>query len=372
MVSTHDTNNLTVRSTRSNDQEVAPANSSNRTETLGPQNTRTDPSTIPATEMDYSEPNSVSYGHETNSLPSVTQSTESAQVVDQPIQTSLDDTDMPEVSTSKRLRDDSPLRAPSSWEDEQSLPTDLVDPTMELDTPVGRPSKFQALDGHISESDKEITDLSFTQSAPLDSFATTNPYELLHEPDLEYSTTDFYVPNIFLHKSSDPRPEPLRLANKTIKLTVKKAMKLFKEKYDALETAGSYHRFTDVLANDPTAVAIILPRTSDDKLTSSIIQPMASTRAVHRFFCKSGSTQLPSIKNLNAKYSTTFKLATTPTKVFSTLVDDKTSRDLLRSLAVWDLFLENRAHELYYNPQKLTNLTGSPPTRWPAMKMLTD
>ncbi|KAG9415490.1 hypothetical protein AC1031_008935 [Aphanomyces cochlioides] len=191
-------------------------------------------------------------------------------------------------------------------------------------------------------------------SPRLDPLPTSNRFHILEEDDVELSFEDFAVPRIVLEDSSAPRPKKTKgkakkqRLNKSAAAHLELAKKIIRDK----KVEGSITECQRILRDDPQLTLVA---------TKTIERKMALLKAQGK----------PHNYKHHVNFMAQYKIH--PSEILEELTTDIPEiKRILFALATIDLFLSNRAPDLYTNSEALTVLLNQEATRLPDTNCLTD
>ncbi|CAK4630674.1 unnamed protein product [Aphanomyces euteiches] len=208
-------------------------------------------------------------------------------------------------------------------------------------------------------------------SPRLNPLPTSNRFHILEEDDVELSFEDFAVPRIVLEDSSAPRPKKTKgkakkqRLNKSAAAHLELAKKIIRDK----KVEGSITECQRILRDDPQLVAHAMYAQDEEDL--SLFQSLVATKTIERKMVLLKAQGKPH----NYKHHVNFMAQS---KIHSAEILEELTTDIpeikriLFALAAVDLFLSNRAPDLYTNSEALTVLLNQEATRLSDTNCLTD
>ncbi|KAG9411535.1 hypothetical protein AC1031_017172, partial [Aphanomyces cochlioides] len=207
-------------------------------------------------------------------------------------------------------------------------------------------------------------------SPRLDPLPTSNRFHILEEDDVELSFEDFAVPRIVLEDSSAPRPKKTKgkakkqRLNKSAAAHLELAKKIIRDK----KVEGSITECQRILRDDPQLVAHAMYAQDEDL---SLFQSLVATKTIERKMALLKAQGKPHNYKHHVNFMTQYKIH--PSEILEELTTDIPEiKRILFALATIDLFLSNRAPDLYTNSEALTVLLNQEATRLPDTNCLTD
>ncbi|KAG9409847.1 hypothetical protein AC1031_020158 [Aphanomyces cochlioides] len=207
-------------------------------------------------------------------------------------------------------------------------------------------------------------------SPRLDPLPTSNRFHILEEDDVELSFEDFAVPRIVLEDSSAPRPKKTKgkakkqRLNKSAAAHLELAKKIIRDK----KVEGSITECQRILRDDPQLVAHAMYAQDEDL---SLFQSLVATKTIERKMALLKAQGKPHNYKHHVNFMAQYKIH--PSEILEELTTDIPEiKRILFALATIDLFLSNRAPDLYTNSEALTVLLNQEATRLPDTNCLTD
>ncbi|KAH9079089.1 hypothetical protein Ae201684P_007535 [Aphanomyces euteiches] len=208
-------------------------------------------------------------------------------------------------------------------------------------------------------------------SPRLDPLPTSNRFHILEEDDVELSFEDFAVPRIVLEDSSAPRPKKTKgkakkqRLNKSAAAHLELAKKIIRDK----KVEGSITECQRILRDDPQLVAHAMYAQDEEDL--SLFQSLVATKTIERKMVLLKAQGKPHNYKHHVNFMAQSKIH--PAEILEELTTDIPEiKRILFALATVDLFLSNRAPDLYTNSEALTVLLNQEATRLPDTNCLTD
>ncbi|KAH9094430.1 hypothetical protein Ae201684P_017038 [Aphanomyces euteiches] len=208
-------------------------------------------------------------------------------------------------------------------------------------------------------------------SPRLDPLPTSNRFHILEEDDVELSFEDFAVPRIVLEDSSAPRPKKTKgkakkqRLNKSAAAHLELAKKIIRDK----KVEGSITECQRILRDDPQLVAHAMYAQDEEDL--SLFQSLVATKTIERKMVMLKAQGKPHNYKHHVNFMAQSKIH--PAEILEELTTDIPEiKRILFALATVDLFLSNRAPDLYTNSEALTVLLNQEATRLPDTNCLTD
>ncbi|KAH9079094.1 hypothetical protein Ae201684P_007540 [Aphanomyces euteiches] len=208
-------------------------------------------------------------------------------------------------------------------------------------------------------------------SPRLDPLPTSNRFHILEEEDVELSFEDFAVPRIVLEDSSAPRPKKTKgkakkqRLNKSAAAHLELAKKIIRDK----KVEGSITECQRILRDDPQLVAHAMYAQDEEDL--SLFQSLVATKTIERKMVLLKAQGKPHNYKHHVNFMAQSKIR--PAEILEELTTDIPEiKRILFALATVDLFLSNRAPDLYTNSEALTVLLNQEATRLPDTNCLTD
>ncbi|KAH9094508.1 hypothetical protein Ae201684P_020516, partial [Aphanomyces euteiches] len=200
---------------------------------------------------------------------------------------------------------------------------------------------------------------------------TSNRFHILEEEDVELSFEDFAVPRIVLEDSSAPRPKKTKgkakkqRLNKSAAAHLELAKKIIRDK----KVEGSITECQRILRDDPQLVAHAMYAQDEEDL--SLFQSLVATKTIERKMVLLKAQGKPHNYKHHVNFMAQSKIH--PAEILEELTTDIPEiKRILFALATVDLFLSNRAPDLYTNSEALTVLLNQEATRLPDTNCLTD
>ncbi|RHY19028.1 hypothetical protein DYB32_010299, partial [Aphanomyces invadans] len=203
--------------------------------------------------------------------------------------------------------------------------------------------------------------------SPLSPHVTTsNCYALLQEDDLDLSLEDFALPRVVVEDPEFPRATTLAKKsrpNKSKHAHFERATKLIREK----DVESNILACSRLLNAEPQVVAhSMYPAEAE----FGLLKALASTRTIHPLMASR-------TENGESRDYTTYlpfyaKGCQDPQELVRELVADPAEYTVRLALGTVDLFLSNRAPDLYNNLEALDHFCGQRATRWETGDVLTD
>ena len=197
-------------------------------------------------------------------------------------------------------------------------------------------------------------------------FATPNRYALLQQDDVDLSLDDFPLPRLVLEDSEFPRvliPKKKVKPNKSKHAHFERAVKLVREKVVETDMPACAR----LLKSEPQVVAHSMYPVEE---CFGLFAALATTRSVHRLMASRAAN------GQSSDYTTYLPFYAQglrdPNDIARELVSNPSEHTVRLSLATVDLFLGNRAPDLYTNTAALEVLCGQPASRWEHGDVLTD
>ncbi|KAG9405404.1 hypothetical protein AC1031_003290 [Aphanomyces cochlioides] len=193
-----------------------------------------------------------------------------------------------------------------------------------------------------------------------DPLPTSNRFHILEEDDVELSFEDFAVPRIVLEDSSAPRPKKTKgkakkqRLNKSGAAHLELAKKIIRDK----KVEGSITECQRILRDDPQLVAHAMYAQDEDL---SLFQSLVATKTIERKMALLKAQVKPHNYKHHVNFMAQYKIH--PSEILEELTTDIPEiKRILFALATIDLFLSNRAPDLYTNSEALTVLLNQEAT----------
>ncbi|CAK4124974.1 unnamed protein product, partial [Aphanomyces euteiches] len=181
----------------------------------------------------------------------------------------------------------------------------------------------------------------------------------------------FAVPRIVLEDSSAPRPKKTKgkakkqRLNKSAAAHLELAKKIIRDK----KVEGSITECQRILRDDPQLVAHAMYAQDEEDL--SLFQSLVATKTIERKMVLLKAQGKPHNYKHHVNFMAQSKIH--PAEILEELTTDIPEiKRILFALATVDLFLSNRAPDLYTNSEALTVLLNQEATRLPDTNCLTD
>ena len=210
---------------------------------------------------------------------------------------------------------------------------------------------------------KRPLSLSPRSPAPL---STSNRFTILQEDDLELSVDDVVVPRLVLEDSDHPRVKTKakkQKPNKSKHAHLERALKTIKQDAKGIQLDACQR----ILQSEPQVVAHSMYSHQGD---TSLFTSLAATRAIERTMA--AFKQLGQSDDYRQHVPFYTLSAAVPHHILTALKDDRDLNQVRCALGTMDLFLTNRAPDLYNNSEALTSLLGDSLSRWDSNNALTD